>query len=220
PPSAARPPAPPEEQAPRLAPLAATQPAPARPPVATTRTETPRLSTGGVPVQTARDDGANTPVGEAPPVEGRALSRPTPDAPARGASLSAPIPPPTPSRASAPPSSDQVATRAQPAPVPRGVSLSFATGSADLPPDAGERLDRLAAQALADPGRRITVMAYATAEGSGGLNRAKRLSLTRALTVRAYLMNKGVRSPSIEVRALGDQGGPNRDRVDLDIDSH
>ncbi|CCG07553.1 Putative uncharacterized protein [Pararhodospirillum photometricum DSM 122] len=104
------------------------------------------------------------------------------------------------------------------APAPAGVvSLGFAGAATDLPANAAQVLDAVAQAALADPNRRVTVLAYAHAEGSGSANRAKRLSLTRALTVRAYLLDKGVRSPSIEVRALGDPGSGARDRVDLSV---
>ncbi|MEC7488140.1 MAG: hypothetical protein VYA17_00995 [Pseudomonadota bacterium] len=61
---------------------------------------------------------------------------------------------------------------------------------------------------------RLKVLAYA--RGS----HARRLSLSRALTVRSHLINKGVHGTLIDVRALGteSQGGP-PDRVDVIITS-
>jgi outer membrane protein OmpA-like peptidoglycan-associated protein len=46
---------------------------------------------------------------------------------------------------------------------------------------------------------------------------ARRVSLARAVAVRAYLIEKGVRSLRIDVRALGNRAdtGPVADQVDL-----
>jgi outer membrane protein OmpA-like peptidoglycan-associated protein len=46
---------------------------------------------------------------------------------------------------------------------------------------------------------------------------ARRVSLARAVAVRAYLIEKGVRSLRIDVRALGNRAdtGPAADQVDL-----
>ncbi|MCH8925159.1 MAG: OmpA family protein [Proteobacteria bacterium] len=50
----------------------------------------------------------------------------------------------------------------------------------------------------------------------GSASAARRLSLSRALAVRAYLIEQGVRSTRMDVRALGDKvpDGP-ADRVDV-----
>ena len=62
---------------------------------------------------------------------------------------------------------------------------------------------------------RIQLLAYAKAS-SDGASRARRLSLSRALAVRAYLIEKGVRSTRMDVRALGDKLGDGpADRVDI-----
>ena len=52
--------------------------------------------------------------------------------------------------------------------------------------------------------------------GTDQASQARRLSLSRALTVRSYLISQGVRSTRIDVRALGARAsdGP-ADRVDL-----
>ena len=64
------------------------------------------------------------------------------------------------------------------------------------------------------PALRVQVMAYAS--GSDDAGKARRLSLSRALAVRSYLIEQGIGSTRIDVRALGDaaEGGP-ADRVDL-----
>lgn len=62
---------------------------------------------------------------------------------------------------------------------------------------------------------RIQLLAYA-ASADGNASKARRLSLSRALSVRAYLMAQGIASTRMDVRALGDRntGGP-ADRVDV-----
>jgi outer membrane protein OmpA-like peptidoglycan-associated protein len=93
--------------------------------------------------------------------------------------------------------------------------LSFASGSASLSDDAKARLDELARQLEDNPRQRIQLMAFA--EGTDdGASRARRLSLSRALSVRSYLIDQGVRSTRMDVRALGDtaEEGP-LDRVDI-----
>ena len=59
------------------------------------------------------------------------------------------------------------------------------------------------------------VKAYADG-ATGSASSARRLSLSRALSVRSILIKFGVRSTRIDVRALGDrnEGGP-PDRVDV-----
>ena len=83
-----------------------------------------------------------------------------------------------------------------------------------MAPDAQEVLTQIAAL-VANTERRIQLNAYAggTAETVGA---ARRLSLSRALTVRSFLIEAGVRSTRIDVRALGlatDEGPP--ERVDI-----
>ena len=132
-----------------------------------------------------------------------------------------PLPPPTPE-----PVAEPVAT---PAPAPTVAALSpktaapagqplsipFAGGSAELPDGAESDLQAVAKQLAANDALRAQVKAYA--EGStGSASSARRLSLSRALAVRFVLIELGVRSTRIDVRALGDRdegGAP--DRVDV-----
>ncbi len=58
-------------------------------------------------------------------------------------------------------------------------------------------------------------MAYAAGEDLSS-SKARRISLSRALSVRSYLIEKGVRSTRIDVRALGDKAeGDQKNRVDV-----
>ena len=93
--------------------------------------------------------------------------------------------------------------------------IAFGEGSADLPPGADNDLVAIADRLRQDETLRAQVKAYAGAE-SGSASEARRLSLSRALAVRAILIEQGVRSTRIEVRALGDrnEGGP-PERVDV-----
>lgn len=93
--------------------------------------------------------------------------------------------------------------------------FEFTGNSADLPSNATSELRTLAERLLRADGLRVQVKAYASAV-EGGPSAARRLSLSRALAVRAFLIGQGVRSTRIDVRALGNrsEGGP-PERVDL-----
>jgi outer membrane protein OmpA-like peptidoglycan-associated protein len=73
----------------------------------------------------------------------------------------------------------------------------------------------MAGRLLANEQLRLQVVAYAAAT-SEGESQSRRLSLSRALAVRNYLTEKGVRSTRMDVRALGSRAanGP-ADRVDI-----
>ena len=148
----------------------------------------------------------------------------------------APVPPPAP-RVAAPaqpqqevaavpePEAPPPAVAAAPAPQvaarpPAGLSsagdrIIFAEGSAKLPDDAKVVLQGVISRLSDDEESRIQLLAYAegTAETA---SQARRLSLSRALAVRSYLIEQGVRSTRMDVRALGNnfEDGP-ADRVDL-----
>ena len=96
-------------------------------------------------------------------------------------------------------------------------NVTFVSGAAKLS-DAGRKtLEKMAASLKADPSRRMQLLAYA-GEPNLSASKARRLSLSRALSVRTFLISKGVRSTRIDVRALGNKvpdGQPNR--VDLRV---
>ncbi|MGF1611567.1 MAG: OmpA family protein, partial [Kiloniellales bacterium] len=93
--------------------------------------------------------------------------------------------------------------------------LSFGEDSADLNEAARESLRALAKTLLEDGNARVQLLAYASSADDSA-SRARRLSLSRALAVRAFLIDQGVRSTRMDVRALGSksEGGP-ADRVDI-----
>ncbi len=159
---------------------------------------------------------------------------PTPKIRSRPKPLTATAPPPPPpaTRAPAPPSiarSPAVPRSAKPPPtqtaaitparqafgVGRSYRLGFAPETSKLGAVSTERLDEIAAGAKTDTAIRLKLLAYAGAAGQTA-SQSRRLSLSRALAVRSYLIDKGVRSVQFEVHARGKklEGGP-PDRVDV-----
>lgn len=94
------------------------------------------------------------------------------------------------------------------------MTVGFAGGASALSDDAKGQLDALA-KAILNNEDRLQLKAYAAAAGADASG-ARRLSLSRALAVRSYLIDKGVRSTRIDVRALGAAAdGGTLDRVDI-----
>ena len=128
-------------------------------------------------------------------------------------------PPPPPEPVAAPEPEPEVAAlspavTAEPGPT-ESLRIAFDGDSAELPAGAADDLKAIADKLLGDESLRAQVKAYAGA-ASGSASAARRLSLSRALAVRAILIEQGVRSTRIDVRALGDrnEGGP-PERVDV-----
>ena len=95
------------------------------------------------------------------------------------------------------------------------LTVAFAAGGAELPAAAESRLREIVAQLADDQALRLQLKAYASAENTVA-SAARRLSLSRALAVRSFLIDAGVSSTRIDVRALGakfESGPP--DRVDV-----
>ena len=115
------------------------------------------------------------------------------------------------------------ATRSPTEPVaPRNVpssdsrAIRFTPGATELQGDASGVLDGLAKKLKAAPSDRIALVAYASGDADQAIE-ARRVSLARAVAVRAYLIQHGVASTQIAVRALGNRvtDGGSADRVDL-----
>ena len=95
------------------------------------------------------------------------------------------------------------------------LSMVFDPDSPRLGERARADLQVLAKRMLKNEDLGLQVLAYAAGDEESA-SKARRLSLSRALEVRKVLMDLGVRSTRIEVRALGnkqDGRGP-ADRVD------
>lgn len=101
---------------------------------------------------------------------------------------------------------------------PDGLDLRilFEPGSDAMTDQDRTMLKQLADRLTSDQNQRIQLRAYASSE-DGTDSAARRLALSRALQVRAYLIENNVRSTRIDVRALGDkvEGEGPLDRIDI-----
>ncbi len=82
------------------------------------------------------------------------------------------------------------------------LTLEFDGVSSDLTEGTQQKLVNLLPILKEDEGRRLAVHAYASGE-DGSKSSARRISLSRALAVRAFLMDNGVKPTRVDVRALG-----------------
>jgi outer membrane protein OmpA-like peptidoglycan-associated protein len=100
------------------------------------------------------------------------------------------------------------------------LTIPFAKEGATLSDNARGALVTVAKHALGDSAIQLQVLAYASGDEDSA-SKARRLSLSRALAVRSFLIDQGVHSTRIEVRALGNKvpDGP-PDRVDLVEQKH
>jgi outer membrane protein OmpA-like peptidoglycan-associated protein len=174
---------------------------------------TPDLATGPVPEAPA--DRPNV-----PPPEGVQLGTPViPPAPPGEPPVIAAVPG-LPGERPQPAIPPRPATPAAPLPadIPAGTEFRvvFPDDTAQtLSPADTRLLSGIAARLRQDENTRLEVLGYAS--GTPETNReSRRLSLERALAVRSYLIDQGVRRTRIDVRALGQTApqGP-ADRVDL-----
>jgi len=94
------------------------------------------------------------------------------------------------------------------------LQIPFRSGSAALGTETERKLAAIAQQ-MRDGDGRLQLKAYAESDDQNS-SKARRLSLSRALAVRSYLIENGMRSTRIDVRALGiaRDSGP-ADRVDI-----
>lgn len=94
------------------------------------------------------------------------------------------------------------------------LTLEFDGNASSLTADSEKKLKSLLPQLSEVEGRRLQVRAYAT--GGDGKSDARRISLSRALTVRTFLMDHGIKPTRIDVRAMGSETDrAPLDRVDL-----
>ena len=97
----------------------------------------------------------------------------------------------------------------------QSMQIIFAVDEATLPAGAQAPLGAIAARLAADATLRLQLKAYARG-GAESASHARRLSLSRALAVRSQLIEQGVRSTRIDVRALGNKSkNGTSDRVDI-----
>ena len=95
------------------------------------------------------------------------------------------------------------------------ITIIFNDGEKDLRADETEKLAAFANELATNDSTRLQLRSYAS-DVNESASAARRLSLARALAVRSFLIEAGVNSTRIDVRALGSKNerGP-ADRVDL-----
>lgn len=100
-------------------------------------------------------------------------------------------------------------------PIEAGSRISFGDASADLNATTMQALQAFAAEVKADPEARAQIDAYSNGT-SDDPSTPRRMSLARGLAARAVLINGGVPSTRIYVRAIGQphDGGP-ANRIDV-----
>ena len=92
--------------------------------------------------------------------------------------------------------------------------IQFSATAWKLDAESEDQLRRIAAL-VSSSERRVRLNAYAGGT-TASIIAARRLSLSRALAVRSYLIEQGMRTPNIVVRALGVAGDANpAERVDI-----
>jgi outer membrane protein OmpA-like peptidoglycan-associated protein len=200
-------------------PVAAPEPAPPPPPPAAAETPAPEsnLVAGGALTgndetgddqSAASDDEEETP--PAPEIVEETAPEPAPETAPETAPEAAEAAP-----ADADAEETQTAALPPAAMVEGQVSVTFGEGASELSPEARSALDEVADRLRGDEALRVQLLAYAAAIDDN-TSRARRMSLSRALAVRSYLIEKGVRSTRMDVRALGSnvEGEP-ADRVDI-----
>lgn len=99
----------------------------------------------------------------------------------------------------------------------RALQVVFAENESKLPGNVDNDLGAIADQIKNSDDLRVQLLAYAGGEGLSA-SKARRLSLSRALSVRSFFIENGVRSTRIDVRALGDKTDEQPiNRVDINI---
>lgn len=174
---------------------------PVAPPVAARPepTPTPTPAPTPMPVRTPQPPAA-TPAPVAAPVAATPAPPAAAPAPAPPARATAAVAPPLPPEPVVQPPKGSVAA-----------TIAFAGQSAELNDAAKTDLDRLAKNLGDRSLRQIEIRAYA----GGADPDSRKISLARALVVRSYLIDKGVKA-RIEVGAYGgDSRGGSSDRVDI-----
>lgn len=100
-------------------------------------------------------------------------------------------------------------------PVIDDLTLNFPGNSSDLTGESQKKLDAVIHQMNGMIDGRLQVRGYATGE-DGSQSSARRIALSRALAVRSYMMDKGIKPTRVDVKASGSETDRQPlDRVDL-----
>ncbi|MEN8197442.1 MAG: OmpA family protein, partial [Pseudomonadota bacterium] len=100
---------------------------------------------------------------------------------------------------------------------PDAVKILYPEGVMELPEAAKPELDKMAAWLRRNPSVRVQIVGYASETAIAG-SPARRTSLYRTLAVRKYLVENGILSIRMNVRALGAKTDElPRDRVEVSL---
>ena len=92
-------------------------------------------------------------------------------------------------------------------------SIAFAVREKTVEESQEHRIVQVAEQAKAE-GKSVQVIAYASG-GPEEASSARRISLARALDIRALLIQNGVSEEKVSLQALGNRNEGSQDRADL-----
>ncbi len=213
------PPAPPVKTVPAAPKVAAAPPPPklapkSAPATAAPTAIAPKTATVAKAAQLEDTTAALTPPPPPPVSPSVDTAKQAPAAPAQQPAAPA-APTPQANDAAPPAPSTQTASRGDPAVQVSEVQVLFNSSEAGLSGPAKTSLESVAQAMLEDDTSIVQLFAYAGQENIDA-TQARRLSLSRAMAVRAFLIGKGVRPARMQVRALGNKttsGSP--DRVDV-----
>lgn len=157
------------------------------------------------------------------PAAAQAVRKPPPSATSTAKAAVPAAPPPgvpalpTVQPAAPPPATLVPAQAPSPVPLPPAVRLLFESGNAELTAEEEAAVRGLAKALPAPDASSVNVIAYASGKPDDA-SAARRLSLSRGMAVRSVLLDSGVPSERIYVRALGATAtdGP-ADRVELTV---
>lgn len=155
----------------------------------------------------ARAPVATKPIESAPPLPPLVVAKAIPPPPTAPKAKATPKPKQT---ASLPPKGGNIKAG-------KAVRVVFNPGVSKLPSQAKDGLRAVVAQIKGAATLRLQLLAYA-GSSSMSSSKARRVSLSRALSVRSFLIESGVRSTRIDVRALGNKS-PEKpiNRVDVNV---
>ncbi|MGP1395628.1 MAG: OmpA family protein [Inquilinaceae bacterium] len=158
---------------------------------------------------TARTAPATEITAPAPSPTAETVAEPQPADPVQTASL------PTPNQAGSPGSSLTIDTL----PDGQGFRIMFDADEEDLNESGANLLEGLAQRMMNNDSIRLQILSFAGGTPETA-SQARRLSLNRALNVRTFLIDRGVRRTRIDVRALGNTAPDDpKNRVDLLLSS-
>ncbi|MAF94806.1 MAG: lysophospholipase [Rhodospirillaceae bacterium] len=201
---------------------------PAMPAVAAAKPPAPltaRVARPPEPAKPARKMAVAKPTPPTPPqVKKPVVKKPVPPLPVKAPEKAAepkPAPKPKPvakakpkpvakEQAALPPAKETIKTG-------RVLQVAFGVTASKLPPEAKNGLKDLAEKLKDKKNLRLQLLAYAGGKALSP-SKARRMSLSRALSVRSFLIENGIRSTRIDVRALGSKTSEKPlNRVDVNI---